>query len=307
MHLGMIIPRCMNRDTYRSYWGFFAYLAVGVIFFLGGCSTGGTSTSGDTLNQSPIDGYIPCAAILSRTQPIQCLVLHHTATSLPSSIETLRGKTHGHKVGTHYLVSDETKPRVFRMAHECFSTSHAGKSKWKEFGSLNQSSIGIEIVNLDGNLHSYPPAQVAAIIRLCQDIVKRNNISPSNVVAHSDIAIGRKVDPGSKFPWEQLAAAGVGAWPDADELARCTQLYQAGVPPPHQLREMFKAYGYRFDDNSAASLRSTVEAFQRHFRGRKVDGLVDVETVAILAALNLKYHKLKPSIPSLTTPAAKKN
>jgi len=280
------------------------------VLFLAGCASTGTgtqSTTRETFNQTPIDGYIPCAAIQRRTQPITCLVLHHTATALPSAMQTLQGKTSSHRVGIHYLVSDEPKPRVFRMAHECFATSHAGKSQWKDYNGLNQYSVGIEIVNLDGNVHAYPPAQIAAIIRLCQDIIRRNNISPVNVVAHSDIAVGRKVDPGSLFPWAQLAAASVGAWPDASEVSRCTQLYQRGLPTTAQIKLMLKTYGYAFDNNSDANLKLAIEAFQRHFRGRKADGVIDVETIAILAALNSKYNGVNPVSPKLSTsPAVKK-
>lgn len=301
----------MYCDTYRSYYeSSRVWVILCISFLLVGCASsgnGGASTNRETVNQTAIDGYVPCAAIQTRTQPITCLVLHHTATALPSAMETLQGKTKGHRVGIHYLVSDETKPRVFRMAHECFSTSHAGKSRWKDYNGLNQHSIGIEIVNLDGNVNPYPASQISAIIRLCQDIVRRNNISPVNVIAHSDIAVGRKVDPGSKFPWEQLAAAGVGAWPDANEVARCSQLYLKSIPSTAQIKLMLKTYGYAFDDNSDGNLKLAIEAFQRHFRGRKVDGVVDTETIAILAALNLKYYGIKPPAPSLTTaPAVKK-
>lgn len=302
-------PLSMLSDIHRAYCSrIVMVILLGVILpLLAGCASTGTgsrSTSLETKNQTPIDGYVPCAAIQRRTQPITCLVLHHTATPLPSALQTLQGKTNGHRVGIHYLVSDESKARVFRMAHECFATSHAGKSRWKDYNGLNQFSVGIEIVNLDGNTHPYPPSQVAAIIRLCQDIIRRNNISPVNVVAHSDIAIGRKVDPGSLFPWKQLAAAGVGAWPDDNDVTRCTQLYQKGMPSPTQIRAMLKSYGYVFDDNSDAFYRTTVEAFQRHFRGRKVDGIADIETVAILAALNFKYNGINPSLT--TAPAIKK-
>ena len=310
----MIIPLCMNCDTYRSYCRLSAWILLGVSFLFVGCASSGSgSGSGsslstrETVNQTPIDGYVPCAAIQRRTQPITCLVLHHTATALPSAMQTLQGKTNSHRVGIHYLVSDENRPRVFRMAHECFATSHAGKSRWKDYNGLNQPSVGIEIVNLDGNIHPYPASQISAIIRLCQDIIKRNNIHPANVVAHSDIAVGRKVDPGSLFPWEQLAAAGVGAWPDANEVARCRQLYQRSLPNKSQLKQMLNTYGYSFDDNSDASLHLAIEAFQRHFRGRKVDGNADVETVAILDALNYKYNNVKPPAPNSTAaPATKK-
>ena len=44
-----------------------------------------------------------------RRQPVTILVLHHTAGSLPSSLETLQGKDPKHRVGVHYVVTDEAK------------------------------------------------------------------------------------------------------------------------------------------------------------------------------------------------------
>jgi N-acetylmuramoyl-L-alanine amidase len=58
----------------------------------------------------------------------------------------------------------------------------------------------------------YPDEQVAVIIELCKNILARYpDISPINVVGHSDIAVGRKIDPGSLFPWKQLYDNGIGA------------------------------------------------------------------------------------------------
>ncbi|NBX34249.1 N-acetylmuramoyl-L-alanine amidase, partial [bacterium] len=100
------------------------------------------------------------------------------------------------------------------MVPETRVAYHAGKSGWRQFESLNQNSIGIEIINLDGNLHPYPAAQKELVAKLCADILRRNpSIAPTEVLAHSDIAVGRKIDPGLLFPWSELAARGIGAWP----------------------------------------------------------------------------------------------
>src|SRR5690606_13746741 len=77
---------------------------------------------------------------------------------------------------------------------------------------INSRSIGIEIVN-PGHAFGYkafPKRQVAAVIELCRDLIARYRIRPERVLAHSDVAPGRKVDPGEKFPWGVLAKAEVG-------------------------------------------------------------------------------------------------
>ncbi|TIL60049.1 MAG: hypothetical protein E5Y89_28275, partial [Mesorhizobium sp.] len=73
-------------------------------------------------------------------------------------------------------------------------------------------SVGIEIVNPGHSLGypDFPRRQIDAVIGLCKGIVQRHSIAAQRVLAHSDVAPGRKVDPGEKFPWKTLFAAGIG-------------------------------------------------------------------------------------------------
>jgi N-acetylmuramoyl-L-alanine amidase len=244
------------------------------------------------------------AAVEVRKQPISLLVLHHTASSLPSALDSLQGHAKGRMVGVHYLVSDEQpKARIFRMCPDSLAAFHAGKSAWGRFESLNQSSVGIEIVNLDGNVHPYPKPQIEAVLLLAQHLVATHRIAPENVVAHSDIAIGRKVDPGALFPWEYFAAHGVGAWPDAKDVQVNRILLKSRKATTAEVQQLLRAYGYRLDDNSEATLKLALEAFQRHFRPAKVDGVADDECVAILQALVKKYRPASPTMASPARPA----
>jgi N-acetyl-anhydromuramyl-L-alanine amidase AmpD len=222
-----------------------------------------------------------------RKVPVTYLIIHHTAGSLPSSLVALQGKDPKHKVGVHYLVSDETKPRVIRLVPENLAAYHAGKSAWSKDVGLNQGSIGIEIINYDGNVYPYSEAQAAIIFSLCDEIVRRHGIKPMHVLGHSDIAVGRKVDPGSKFPWSKLASFGIGAWPLPDEVA--DNLRKQMDLSPNHVRGLLMAYGYVLEPGDAG-LRFGLEAFQRHFRPSKVDGLIDKECVAILEALLRRYQ-----------------
>jgi N-acetylmuramoyl-L-alanine amidase len=268
------------------------------VLALAGCGTTSSKTAGTTAEVvitvnpklSVIQGPAS-AAVEARKQPIAILVLHHTASSLPSALDSLQGRSKGHMVGVHYLVSDEQpKARIFRMCPDSLAAYHAGKSAWGKFESLNQSSLGIEIVNYDGNVHPYPKPQVEAVLALAQHLVTTHRIPPENVVAHSDIAVGRKIDPGSLFPWEYFAANGVGAWPDAKDVQVFRILLKSKKLANADIQQLLRTYGYRLDDNSDKTLGLALESFQRHFRGAKVDGLADDETVAILQALVKKYR-----------------
>ena len=222
-----------------------------------------------------------------RRQPVSILVLHHTAGSLPSSLEILQGKDPKHRVGVHYVVTDEPKPRVIRMVPEEMAAFHAGKSTWGKLDGLNHHSIGIEVINYDGNVYPYSDAQADIIFALCAEIIRRHDIKPWNVVAHSDIAVGRKIDPGSKFPWAKLAKLGIGASPLPDELQE--RIVRGRVATPAYFRQLLKDYGYAVGPDDAG-LKLSVEAFQRHFRPAKFDGLIDVESTAILECLVRRYQ-----------------
>lgn len=276
------------RATIRSYYAPALLLSL----FLSGCATQPETPvmvpvqvpafTGLSIEQGPTS--LGCEP---RKQPVTLLVLHHTAGSLPSSLDILQGKDPKHRVGVHYVVTDEAKPRVIRMVPEEMAAYHAGKSSWGKLEGLNQHSIGIEIINYDGNVYPYSDAQADILFALCAEIIRRHDIKPWNVVAHSDIAVGRKIDPGSKFPWAKLAKLGVGASPLPDELKE--RLAHGRIATPAIFRRLLTDYGYAVAPDDAG-LKLAVEAFQRHFRPSKIDGVIDGECTAILECLVRRYQ-----------------
>jgi N-acetylmuramoyl-L-alanine amidase len=107
-------------------------------------------------------------------------------------------------------------------------------------------------------------------------------------LAHSDIAPGRKADPGEKFPWRRLAASGIGHFVEPFPVREGRVLMQGSVGDAvERLQSMLALYGYgveisgTFDDMT----RLAAIAFQRHFRPERVDGIADESTVGTLHAL----------------------
>ncbi|WP_025733326.1 N-acetylmuramoyl-L-alanine amidase [Carnimonas nigrificans] len=231
---------------------------------------------------------------------IQTLVIHYTAEDDQHSIEALEGN----KVGVHYLVTSQPgryqrQPVVLQMADESKRAWHAGRSSWDGRTGLNDTSIGIEIVNKgftktpDGLVFSpFSMSQIALVTALAKDIVTRYGIDPTHVVGHSDIAPGRKLDPGPFFPWQQLAQAGIGAWPEASTVAYYRQRFDARLPTVAQLQRGLASYGY--DITVSGDLdqptRRVLASFQMHFSPTRYDGNYDAETAAILFALVSKYR-----------------
>jgi len=234
---------------------------------------------------------------------IRFLVMHYTALDFNKSIAALTGSS----VSAHYLVPDPSDKsytdagfkdmRIFNLVNENERAWHAGISSWSGRNNLNDISIGIETVNLatdnDGifTFPPYNPLQIDAIKELSINIIQRYpDITPVNVVGHSDISPGRKSDPGSVFPWKELHAAGVGAWFDEETKNKYINRFSHSLPSKYDITEMLKRYGYDTSDSGDnAGYIQLIRAFQLHFRPCNYNGKLDMETAAILYALVEKY------------------
>ncbi|WP_445116178.1 N-acetylmuramoyl-L-alanine amidase [Acinetobacter sp. WZC-1] len=233
------------------------------------------------------------------------LVIHFTAADFATSVKLLSGDG---GVSSHYLIPDPTEDsykaagfndiRIFNLVDEQDRAWHAGASLWAGRNNLNDSSIGIEIVNLaseDQGVFTFPPfnaLQIEAMKQLGLNIIQRYpDISPPQVVAHSDIAIGRKSDPGPSFPWKELYDAGIGAWYDEDIKNNYEQQFDAaGLPSSADIKVQLNKYGYDVAGaDTEQGFTQLIRAFQLHFRQEKYDGVPDRETVAIIYALVEKY------------------
>lgn len=227
-----------------------------------------------------------------RTLPITILLLHYTGMKDgPAALEHMCDSAS--KVTAHYMVEEDG--RIFKLVDESRRAWHAGLSSWHGETNINSASIGIEIVNggHDFGLPDFPDVQIKSVIALSKDIMHRNGISDFGVVAHSDIAPGRKQDPGEKFPWAQLADAGVGIWPDVKTtdqrllFGANTRGKQVGTI---QTALAFLGYGIPKTNILDEATMIVIQAFQRRYRPDKIDGLMDVQTMEILSLL-VRYQE----------------
>lgn len=305
--------------------------------------------------------YNSYRSIKSFNRRVRFLVMHYTSLDFKKSVMALTGED----VSAHYLVPDPTEQsyieagfkdmRIFNLVDENERAWHAGVSSWAGRSNLNDTSIGIEIVNL-ANVHSdsseqayvgealkdvcvlnpvhkdgcelqddvglragdsdmsgtalqletvnleidnhervvfppYNPKQIDAVKELAFNILQRYpDITPTAVVGHSDIAIGRKSDPGAAFPWKELYLAGIGAWYDEERKDDYQEQFYKKLPPKADVLAKLKCYGY--DISVACSemgYKDLIRAFQLHFRQENYDGILDIETAAIIYALVDKY------------------
>lgn len=235
---------------------------------------------------------------------VRFLVLHYTAVNFNGSINAL---AKGGQVSAHYLIPDPSDTsfmaagfdtmRTFSLVDEGERAWHAGVSAWAGRSNLNDTAIGIELVNPASVSNGqfvfppYHPQQVEALTQLSQAILQRYpDITPTRVLGHSDIAIGRKSDPGAAFPWQALHQAGVGAWYEDARKTHYQQQFATCMPQMKAVLDKLRTYGYSFPVSpDPVQVRALLRAFQLHFRPSNFDGALDVETAAIAFALVERY------------------
>lgn len=211
--------------------------------------------------------------------PVDILVLHYTGMeSCADALDRLCDPEA--KVSAHWLVDEDGT--VYRLVGEDRRAWHAGVAHWRGHGDVNARSVGIELHNPghEFGYRPFPEAQMAALVPLCREILARHPIPARNVVGHSDVAPARKQDPGERFDWPRLAAAGIGLWPAGPPAAdRAADVAE--------IQARLAAYGYGVPASGALddATRAVLAAFQRHFRPAAVTGEPDAETVAVLGAL----------------------
>ncbi len=232
-----------------------------------------------------VDDLVPSPNFGPRepAKPVNLLILHYTGMPVADAALLWLGSPQS-QVSCHYFVFEDG--RISQLVAEQQRAWHAGVSCWKGANDINSRSIGIEIAN-PGHDHGYPEfpkIQIEAVARLCLDIMSRTGVMSGNVLAHSDVAPGRKIDPGEKFPWGQLAEGGIGIF--APPIPAQTGTI-ADCEPADKVQRLLVAFGYCVGQSGEydRQTRTCIEAFQRHFRPERVDGIVDYSTFDALTKL----------------------
>ena len=225
------------------------------------------------------------------------IILHYTAGNRDSSLKTLTEN----EVSAHYLVSDNKLEPVYSLVNENKRAWHAGVSDWKGRNNLNDTSIGIEIVNdgdVSGTFVPYKDFQIKEVAVLVKYLADKYEIPATNILGHSDIAPQRKSDPGPLFPWRELYTQyNIGMWYDNETKNNYEREYETKLsmtPVSDVQRELNKfGYGISITGSWDKQTKNVIKAFQHHFRPSNYNGEMDVETFAILKALNEKYNNKK--------------
>ncbi|EGQ79306.1 N-acetylmuramoyl-L-alanine amidase [Fusobacterium animalis ATCC 51191] len=289
---------------------------IGLLFLMVACSsTEEVKSSGSrekiyrtSTNQTTVRNIgkfqVDSSTYISRgkEERIKFIILHYTALDNVGSIRELTGG-----VSAHFLVLDEDDNKIYSLVPLEQRAWHAGVSAFRGRTNINDTSVGIEIVNdgiakeyrSDPNPYhpydhyvDYKPIQIEKVAQIIKYVAEKYNIPARNIVAHSDIAPSRKKDPGAKFPWKELYDKyNIGAWYDEADKQEFMDEEKFKTTSIREIKDELRKYGYevnRLDEWDKES-KDVVYAFQLHFNPKNATGEMDLETFAILKALNKKY------------------
>ncbi|MFP7571591.1 N-acetylmuramoyl-L-alanine amidase [Marivita sp. S2033] len=192
------------------------------------------------------------------------VVLHYTAIqSAEGARDWLCNPTA--QVSAHYVIAPSGT--LYQLVDEAERAWHAGAGAWGPLTDINSRSIGIEIANTGST--PFAAAQMDALDELLSDILNRHAIPPERVIGHSDMAPGRKIDPGPRFDWRRLARRGLSVWPDptgTDDFAANARIfgYTASAPP----ETMLHSFRMRFRPHASGPLDDTDRALMADLANR---------------------------------------
>ncbi|WP_371931523.1 N-acetylmuramoyl-L-alanine amidase [Roseovarius sp. MMSF_3359] len=183
-----------------------------------------------------------CGARRDGARP-DMIVLHYTAMATAEAARDRLCDPEA-EVSSHYLIAENG--HIWQLVPEEQRAWHAGAGQWGDVSDVNSRSIGIELANRGD--HPFSEPQMAALERLMAQIMMRWSIVPERVIGHSDMAIGRKSDPGPRFDWQRLALQGLAVWPESGACAGdfATDARAFGYPSVGAVDELLAAVRLRF-------------------------------------------------------------
>ena len=227
-------------------------------------------------------------SIKRKPKQIKFLIFHYTGMKKES--EAIKKLTSiKSDVSSHYFIKNNGE--IILMVPDLYIAWHAGKSSWKNFKSLNKYSIGIEINNPGHQFKykKYSSKQINSILSLSKFLIKRYKIKKENILGHSDISPNRKKDPGEKFPWKYLSKKKISHWHDLDEKKL---LHERNKKVSELDKKTFIQNLIRIGYSKQVrkkNLKLIIKNFQRRFRQKLINGLIDKECLLISKKLLKKF------------------
>ena len=242
-----------------------------------------------TLNYSP--NFNPKKR---KVRQIKFIIFHYTG--MKTDTESLNRLTNiKSEVSCHYLIKNNGE--IVMMVPDLYIAWHAGKSHWKNFKSLNKSSIGIEISNPGHNFRykKFSKKQIQSILKISKFLIRKYKIKKKNILGHSDIAPNRKKDPGEKFPWEFFSKHKIGLWHNlSTKMLKENRQKKINILSKKNFYNNLSKIGYLIKNPKEIKkdkyLNLVTKAFQRRFRQELINGEIDQECLLISQNLAKKLN-----------------
>ncbi len=228
--------------------------------------------------------YSPNFDVKKRSvKDVKFIIFHYTGMKNENQAITRLTNTKSN-VSSHYFIKNNGE--ILTLVPDLYVAWHAGVSSWKNYKSINKYSIGIEISNPGHEYYykKFSKKQIKSILKLSNYLRKKYKIKSNFILGHSDIAPDRKKDPGEKFPWKYLSKNKIGHLHNLNEKKLVKKrnrivnkleknkfiknLYMLGYPK----NILFNKYKYS---------KLLITAFQRRFRQKLVNGIIDQECLFI--------------------------
>ena len=231
---------------------------------------------------------------IRKSNQIKFIIFHYTGMKRES--EAIKKLTNiNSKVSSHYLIKNNGE--IVVMVPDLYEAWHAGISSWKNFKSLNKSSIGIEISNPGHNFNykKFSKKQIQSLKGLSKFLIRKYRIDKKNILGHSDIAPDRKQDPGEKFPWKYLAKSKIGKWHSLSQkiLLKNRRKKITSTDKKNFFINLSKI-GYSIKNSTKLKKDEfsifLISAFQRRFRQELINGKIDQECLLISKNLAKKLN-----------------
>jgi N-acetylmuramoyl-L-alanine amidase len=174
------------------------------------------------------------------------------------------------QVSAHYLIAEDGQ--VTALVPEDQRAWHAGAGAWGRVTDVNSRSIGIELANT--GFAPFAAPLMDALADLLRGIMLRWAIPPARVIGHSDMAPGRKVDPGARFDWRRLAREDLAVWPqpvsggEMDDAGFVALMHRFGVTATADPDLLLKTLRLRFRPNHDGPRDTTDAAIIRDLATR---------------------------------------
>ena len=218
-----------------------------------------------------------------KLKEIKFIIFHYTGIKKESkAIKKLTDQKS--KVSSHYFIKKNGE--ILTLVPDLYTAWHAGVSFWKKYKLLNKYSIGIEISNPGHNYNytKFSNKQIISICKLCKFLINKYKIKSTFILGHSDIAPGRKIDPGEKFPWKYLSKKKIGYWHDLEQNYLFSKRnLEVNTKAELNFIKNLRRIGYNEIKNipKNKSTKLITKAFQRRFRQDLINGVIDQECLLI--------------------------